>query len=108
MIDSRDEDQMTPMGHAAERGAKDVVQYFFEYGEQVAQFKQFFVVFCGVLTRPFSLTLIVFIFPPFMINYVYVHYNSFKACLFGRLSVCLRVRLLVCWCFCFTSSPAET
>ena len=32
-IDSRDEDQMTPMGHAAERGAKDVVEYFFEYGE---------------------------------------------------------------------------
>ena len=35
MIDSRDEDQMTPMGHAAERGAKDVMEYFFEYGEQM-------------------------------------------------------------------------
>ena len=28
MIESRDEDQMTPIGHAAERGAKDVVEYF--------------------------------------------------------------------------------
>ncbi|KAL9951432.1 hypothetical protein ACROYT_G044091 [Oculina patagonica] len=31
MIDSRDEDQMTPMGHAVERGAKDAVEYFFQY-----------------------------------------------------------------------------
>lgn len=36
MIESRDEDQMTPIGKAAERGAKDVVEYFFEYGKQDA------------------------------------------------------------------------
>ena len=29
-----DEDQMTPLGHAVERGAKDAVEYFFQYSKQ--------------------------------------------------------------------------
>ncbi|KAL9955881.1 hypothetical protein ACROYT_G037277 [Oculina patagonica] len=35
IIDSRDEDQMTPMGHAVERGAKDAVEYFFQYASSL-------------------------------------------------------------------------
>ncbi|CAH3180194.1 unnamed protein product [Porites evermanni] len=30
-VDIMDEDQMTPLGHAVERGAKDAVEYFFHY-----------------------------------------------------------------------------
>ncbi|KAJ7373643.1 Transient receptor putative cation channel sub A member 1 [Desmophyllum pertusum] len=31
MITSKDDDHMTPMGHAVERGATDAVEYFFQY-----------------------------------------------------------------------------